>query len=56
MRRIAAILKFIGAGAAALAVLCALFVPYYTMPNRVPNALGNTNFVWPAGAFWMQAE
>lgn len=56
MRRIRMFFKLAGAGITAFAVLCALFFPYYTMPGRVPNAHGNTNFVWEAGSFWMQAE
>lgn len=48
--------EWMAAAVCAFFVLCAVFAPYYLFPARVGNALGNTKFVWPENAVWMQME
>ncbi len=49
-------LKIILAGIAAIAILCGLFSVYFLSPIHVANPKGNTDYVWPANARWIQMK
>ena len=48
------LLRILGAGITAFAILCVLCFFYYNTPMCVPSTLGNTDYVWPANALYIQ--
>lgn len=55
MKVIKGLIKIIGAGLVAIALICVLLCFYDIVPVHVENPKRNTDYVWPAHSIWVKA-
>ena len=50
------ILKFLGSGLVAVALLCLIFAFYGLIPVHITNPRGNTDYIWPSGSVYFKTS